>query len=430
VSGYGKDGRLPGEEATGDLYLLGRILAGSPAGTEAAALLSGEASQLSGEAWARLADLARRQGVAALLYWRLGQGNSSAPPAVRDALREDLYTAAAQWALAEGQLVNVLGALARAGVPVVVVKGAALGAFYPDPALRLYGDIDLLVPGAQLDVAERALNDLGYHCFAAKDWWLDRFHHLPPMASESGGLLVELHWRLDYDEGKGRLPSGDLWARAVPWAVHGQPALRLEPVDAALYVCRHAVVQHRVHGALRPLCDLAWLVTGWGEAEWAALARRAADYGLERPVYLLLVLAGEVLALDAPEGVISALRPGGAPPAGDLARLLVGSGGAAPARVSAGAVQAAAGGSLGARLRGLLRHLFLPPEGMAAVYGLPEGSPRIWLAYLWRPVDLLRRYGLPAWRALRGDGDARAAWQREMWLERWLRGDGPPDALG
>jgi hypothetical protein len=59
---------------------------------------------------------------------------------------------------------------------------------------------------------------------------------------------------------------------------------------------------------------------------------------------------------------------------------------------------------------------------------MPADSPRIWLAYLWRPIDLLKRYGLSAWQTLRGEREARAAWQREVWLERWLRGIPDQDA--
>ena len=147
----------------------------------------------------------------------------------------------------------------------MVVKGAALGTFILTRLCGLYGDLDIMVPEAQLDMAERALNGLGYHCFASKAWWLDRLHHLPPMVSESGGLLVELHWRLDYQEEKGRLPADDLWARAVPWTVHDQPALRLDAVDAVLHLCRHAVVQHRAYGAFRSLCDLAQVTQDWGQ---------------------------------------------------------------------------------------------------------------------------------------------------------------------
>ena len=398
------------------LRRLGRILAGHDAGPDAD--------------WASIAELARRHGVSPLLFWQLGQDTSNAtpeqavPPEVVSGLREDLYTAAARGIRAETQLSRVLGALSRAGIPAIAVKGAALGAFYPDPALRLYGDIDIMVRRAHLDAAEQALNAVGYRCLASRGWWLQRFHHLPPMVNDAGGLLVELHWRLDYEVEKGRLPAEDLWARAVGWTVRDQQAFRLDTVDAALYLCRHAVVQHRVRGAFRSLCDLVQLTRGWGEAEWGTLSQRSQSYGLTRPVYLMLVLGEELLGLAVPEAILSALRVSNSfPQAEKLVQLLMGSSGAVPTQVSMGAVLAAADGSFVARLKYLMYSLFLPREGMAMVYGIPPDSPRILLAYLWRPIDLVGRYGLSAWRALRGERGARSAWQREVWLERWLRGD-------
>ena len=407
---------VQGDGTIDRLRRLGRILAGHDSGPDAD--------------WASMAELARSRGVSPLLFWQLGQGTSDATPEqaapleVVSDLREDLYTAAAQGIRAETQLSRVLGALSRAGIPAIVVKGAALGAFYPDPALRLYGDIDIMVRRAHLDAAEQALNAVGYRCFASKGWWLQRFHHLPPMVNDAGGLLVELHWRLDYEVEKGRLPAEDLWARAVGWTVRDQQALRLDAVDAALYLCRHAVVQHRVWGAFRSLCDLMQLTRGWGEVEWSTLSRRSQSYGLTRPVSLMLVLGGELLGLAVPEAILSALSVSDSrPQAEELVQLLMGSSGAVPTKVSMGAVQAAADGSLLARVKHLMSSLFLPREGMAMVYGIPPESPRILLAYLWRPIDLIGRYGLSAWRVLRGERGARTAWQREVWLERWLRGD-------
>ena len=415
-------GPVRGDQPVDNLRRLGRILTGSEADPDTD--------------WATIADLARRQRVSPPLFWRLRQSESESqqgggvPQEVMEDLRQDLHAAAAQGLRAEQQLATVLGALSALEVPAMVVKGAALGTFYPDPALRPYGDLDIMVSEAQLDMAERALNGLGYHCFASKAWWLDHFHHLPPMVSESGGLLVELHWRLDYQEGKGCLPADDLWARAVPWMVHDQPALRLDVVDAVLHLCRHAVVQHRAYGVFRSLCDLAQITQDWGQGEWEMLGRRALDYELARPVYLMLVLAEQALNLTLPAEIVSILRPSGSVPEPDeLMRRLMGSDGAAPARVSMGAVQAATEGPFGARLQHLMGSLFLPREGMAMVYEIPADSPRIWLAYLWRPIDLLGRYGLSAWRALRGEQRAQAAWQREVWLERWLRSDEQLDDL-
>ena len=422
VTKASKERPLGGDESIDGLRRLGRILTSVPADPDTD--------------WASIVGLARRQRVAALLFWRLRQwkshqdGVAGVPQEVMDQLRPDLHAAAAQMVLAEQQLASVLGALSGVDVPVMVIKGAATASFYPDPALRLYGDIDIMVAKAQLGLAEQALNSLGYECFASKAWWLDHFHHLPPMVSEGGGLLVELHWGLDYQVEKGRLPAQDLWARAVPWTVQGQPTLQLDAIDAVLHLCRHAVVQHRVYGAFPSLCDLAQITEGWGRGVWETLGQRALDYELARPVYLMLVLAEQMLNLEAPAGVLSRLRPpGNLPEPEELMRRLMRSEGATPARVSLGAVQAATEGPLAARLRHLVGSLFLPRAGMAMVYRIPADSPWLWLCYLWRPVDLLWRYGLSIWRALSGERRAQAVWQREVWLERWLRADHLPDEL-
>jgi hypothetical protein len=301
-----------------------------------------------------------------------------------------------------------------------VIKGAAVGACYPDPGLRAFGDLDLLVPQVQLELSEKALNRLGYSCSGPKAWWSDHHYHLPPMVSDKGWLVVEVHWRLDDEGAVGRLPAEDLWARALPWSVAGQPALRLEPVDTALHLCCHAVVQHRARLGLRPLCDLVQVTDGWGQDAWDALAQRAMAYGLARPVYLMSVLAEQILGLNVPEVVMAALQPehGALLPEGLAGTLLKLD--ASTAQVPVAAVQAGAQGTLAARLRFFLWHLFLPRDGMAVVYNIPADSPRIWLAYLWRPLHLLRRHGRSTWGALRGERRALEAWQRESWLERWL----------
>ena len=419
MSAPDRDELVRGGESVDALRQLGRILTGSRPGP--------------GTDWASIADLARYQGMSAFLCWRLAQresdnGADSVPQEVVEELQADFYSAAAHGMRAEQQLATVLGALSAAEVPAVVVKGAALGAYYPDQALRPYSDIDIMVLDAQLDVAEEALSSLGYKRFASEGWWLDHLHHLPPMVSEGEGLRVELHWGLDYQEGAGRLPADDLWARAVPWTVHGEPALRLDEVDAALHLCRHAVVQHRVYGAFRYLCDLAQLTEGWGQGEWEVLGRRALDYGLARPVYLMLVLAEQALNLTIPMEVVSILSPsGGVQEPEELTRRLLGADADTSVRVSLGAVQAVMEGSFAARLQRVVGRLLLPREGMAMVYKIPADSPRIWLTYLWRPIDLSRRYGRSVWRVLRGERGAQVVWQREVWLEHWLKGDEPMD---
>jgi hypothetical protein len=402
------------------LRVLGRLLMGMPPGP--------------GLDWETLIDLARRHGVAPLLYWKLekegrdrekGQVSSRwapIPAGVREELQKDFYAAAVRGMVAERQLAQVLRALAAGGIPALVVKGAAAARFYPDPALRAYGDLDVLVPQPQVGQVEAVLNELGYAPSRPKAWKLQHGYDLP-LFGDGGRLLVEIHWRLDYPKGVGQLPADEIWARAVPWSVEGQSALRLDAWDAALHLCTHAVVKHRSHLGIRPLCDLALIAAGWGPADWEALAQRAVHYGLARPVCLVLALAEQVLGLALPAGVMAALCPvGGEPLPADLVERLLTLDGRQAVQVPLAAVQAAARETLWARARHLLQNLFLPRAGMAHKYNIPADSPRIWLTYLWRPVDLLRRYGNVAWQALRQDPVMHEAWDREAWLERWLQG--------
>jgi hypothetical protein len=398
------------------LLALGRLLVGQP--------------PEQAPDWSKVVYLARRHAVAPLLFWRLreleidlGVG-SSVPAEVMARLQTDFYASGARHLLAEQHSARVLESLAEAAVPVLVLKGAVIGEFYPDPATRMYGDLDLLVPRARLDEAEAVLTRLGFTTSYSKAWWLGHFHHLPVMATQDDAFAVELHWRVDDKDGVGRLPVEELWARSVPWVLGGQPALRLDPIDTALHLCRHAAVQHRAQQGLRPLCDLAHVTARWGTREWNTLVEQAVSHGLARAVYLVLTLASKVFGPIAPGEVISALQPrdgGNLPPA--LLRSMLWSGDGASVSVPVAVVQARAKKNPIEAMRHLLWHLFLPREGMAVVYDIPADSPRIWLHYLWRPMDLLRRYGRDAWLAMRGKQAEQQAWAREAWLENWFKAE-------
>src|SRR3954471_24417409 len=58
----------------------------------------------------------------------------------------------------ERMLLRAVGALDRAGIDSRVLKGVALAhTVYDDPATRVFGDVDLLVPGHELSRAARVL---------------------------------------------------------------------------------------------------------------------------------------------------------------------------------------------------------------------------------------------------------------------------------
>jgi hypothetical protein len=383
--------------------------------------------------WKALAELAQETGVSPHLFFQIrqlphlrpvdGEPATELPPAVRRALRRDYASAAARKMAAEEQLAQVLEAMTDGSVTAMVLKGPTVASLYPDPAARAFVDLDILIPPAQLDQAEAALGRLGYRSTAPRSWALEHGYHLPPMKKEGGLLPVEIHWRLAAPHREHCLPVDDFWARAVPWRLGAQRALQLEAVDAALYLCWHEVMQNRVHLGLRALCDLAFMTSTWEPVGWDMLVARAGEYSLQRPVYLMLVLAGQALGLAVPAHPLADLQAtSGGPFPEDLVERLLLPDGKRGSGVPVAALQAGAKVTPLARLRHIWWHLFLPRAGMARVYGVSPDSARIYLTYLWRPVDLLRRYGHSTWQAVRGDPVERAAWQREAWLEQWLRG--------
>src|SRR4051794_119289 len=63
----------------------------------------------------------------------------------------------------ENKMLEVVRELAAAGVSARVLKGSAVAHLdYPDPSLRLFGDLDLLVPSGQWDQAVAALVAAGH----------------------------------------------------------------------------------------------------------------------------------------------------------------------------------------------------------------------------------------------------------------------------
>ena len=197
---------------------------------------------------------------------------------------------------------DVAGAMARAGVPFLVLKGAALAHLvYGDPRLRPMRDVDLLVRKADAGRAHDVLMRCGFRPGGIP--LPSRHHHLQGMARtlEGATVTIELHHELlartpfveprDYD---------DLIRRSQPfdWGANPRsPALQgcgmsyqtLGCEDMLWHVYAHAfVINPRRPGAVRLLsvADLAHATEAWiDQIDWARFRR---EYG--RMLRALLVL--------------------------------------------------------------------------------------------------------------------------------------------
>jgi len=215
----------------------------------------------------------RLDGLAHRAVSRLPQ--DAIDPWLRSALKRRAQRFAAATLSQALALAEVLEALERSRIPVVVMRGLrSVESIYGDPSLRPFEDHDLLVLPADRAAAGSALKRSGFDEAVRGPY-------------RRGGVLVDLHTE---PLGARRRPSRDvlfpvpvrdLFERSSPGLVAGAPALLLEPEDDLLLLSIH-LVKHSFDRMVRT-ADLAhFLLLNRGALDWTILARRAESWGSSR----------------------------------------------------------------------------------------------------------------------------------------------------
>ncbi len=148
--------------------------------------------------WEGVAAQAEAHGLAPLLYVHTRAAGVQLPQAVKRELQGLYLRHRDANRVRTGVLCNILRAYAAAGIPALVLKGAALSyTVYPEPGLRPMSDLDILVREEDLWRAQKLLGDLGFDApLPAGPAVAHR--HLAAAALQVEGLpiRVEIHHKL------------------------------------------------------------------------------------------------------------------------------------------------------------------------------------------------------------------------------------------
>ncbi|MFP5255281.1 MAG: nucleotidyltransferase family protein [Acidimicrobiia bacterium] len=236
-------------------------------------------------------------GLAGLLAAGAAAGKTEISAEVAARLRSRLEAEAVQAVQLEGELLR-LGSLLES-FPMVVLKGAVLAhRAYPDPLLRPFTDLDLLVPGPRLPEAVAALEALGYARARPEPApGYDARVGKAVAVTHPGGVIVDLHRTLaagapgaavDVESvvadrrplsvGTVTVPAPSWEAQLVAVALHavvGDGLARALSIRDVAEVARHPLVQPAV---------AVELAENWQVADELALGlRAAADLGATLP---------------------------------------------------------------------------------------------------------------------------------------------------
>lgn len=269
-------------------------------------------------AWPVVLEDAVAHGVVPLLYHHLSaveeDGDDPIPTAVAAWFRRVSIAGAARRLLLLNELKGVLADLEAAGAPGVVWKGPALAySAYPEPELRPFADLDILVRRRDISRAHEALASRGYTPrpgLALSDGdSFARSNHTVPMIHGPTGVCVDLHWGGGARYFSSAMDTDSLCEQAGPLVVDDTvvPALLLEPLLLAL----------SVHGAkhgpfpwprLRWITDVEAVLRSYPKDGWPALLDRARATGCQRMVLLGIGLAQELLEAPIPTCAADAIR--------------------------------------------------------------------------------------------------------------------------
>jgi len=249
-----------------------------------------------GTDWEAVINLAQRHNVSPFLYHILRPHRDRIPVVAHQTLQTLYYYAVARSLYRERQLREALDVLEAVGVPVVLLKGAAVAyTVYPDPALRTMGDLDLWIPREQLEQARSALQRLGYTLhskrnrpLALHDAYLGETQLL---SNDPTRGLIELHWNVfpgEWLRHAACIDEATLRERSVP--LEGMAARRLASEDMVLNTCLHLVINHQLGvGSIRSMLDL-YLIQSRLAPNWEEIARRAQEWHVTTAVWLVLTL--------------------------------------------------------------------------------------------------------------------------------------------
>lgn len=345
--------------------------------------------------WAYLLQIAQTHRMTPFLYKALQAiPPSTMPTPVLAKLENDFHIHTRRNLILTAKLLHILRLCERQGIQAVPFRGPALAAaLYGDLALRLYGDLDILVRKQDVLRTTQLLVSSGFRPFfplPEKDEAIfRRGEHA--FILEPGRILVDLHWA----DGRRFFSSpyvDHLWDRLEPVTIGGRSVLGFSREDLFIHLCAHGSKHNWQR--LDWISDIAQFTSLHRELDWPGLMEKAGSLGIKRMVVLGLSLARDFFGADLPEQVLKEfpLKKGLTALAGQVCKNLVGRSDERLRFVKERLFYLRCMDRLRDRTGYVFERLITPTPWACDLVRLP--SFLFFLYYFIRPIQLVGRHGL------------------------------------
>ena len=220
---------------------------------------------LDESAFAQLLAAVKHQRLTGLLWHAVAEGDMVATAGQAERIEWQHVEALAGSLALERLLLETVDILEQRSVQVRVLKGTALAHLdYPDPSHRMFGDIDLLVPGSDFDRAVRTLGELGHRRLHPEPRpGFDRRYSKGTSFRTSDGMEIDLHRTFTMGPLGIRLDLESVWERSEKFRLGDTMLQALPAEERFVHACYHAALGEVVP-RLVPLRDVAQLALAPG----------------------------------------------------------------------------------------------------------------------------------------------------------------------
>jgi hypothetical protein len=273
--------------------------------------------------WDSFLKKARENGISAVVYSKLNKIKKDCPhiPSfVFEELKKIYYLNATKNSLIFEELEKVLDTFRKAGIQVIVLKGAALAEkIYGNLALRPMTDIDLLAKKEDLFSLDDQMKILGYRPSDISindiDFSSTYLTTLDYRSLSPNSTSFHVHWHfvnstIPNESYINKIKIEDIWRDAEKTKIADVETMVMAPHHLLIHLSEHALRVTHSLSKFSFFCDIDEVVNSYKERlDWDQLVMGSLKFKLNRMVYLSLYFTAKFLETKIPENVLLKLRP-------------------------------------------------------------------------------------------------------------------------
>ena len=279
-----------------------------------------EINRIDWNCFLRKARQERVSPIVFLMLSRIITDKDIIPVHVTDELKKDYYLSARNNILTLNALGNILNVFDKAGLKVIVLKGAALAeTAYGNLALRPMSDVDLLVKKEDLYRINEQLNDLGYYPtdrsvddVDLSSTYLTSLDYRNPNKNSPS---FHIHWHfvnstIPNESYIHQINMEDIWRDAVRTNIANTETWVMSPHHLIIHLAEHALRVTHSLSKLIYFCDIDRSINYYGKGlDWDILVQDTIRFNLNKMVYTTLYFSRYFIEAKIPEDVLLKLKP-------------------------------------------------------------------------------------------------------------------------